>query len=681
MPDKPENSASCEKRAVDAASPAGSLALMLDLYYQQGRSGKEAAIFQFRNTPDRTIFPVLEQALRDNANANLRNAAMEVYSALGNRSTPHLLAFLCDKDEEVRNFTCVILGTLGDRQAVPDLVRALADPDLNVKHAAAEALGRLKDPRAVVPLIEVLHGDMWLQFPAAAALGDIGDARAVAPLVALLETPGVNIPAIQALGKIGDAAAMAPLCVFLEDEEPSLREWALEAVSKLLAKKPSSCQGAVLSAKTQNLLIETLQSDSLKARRNAAITLGCFQVGSAARSIAGLLPDRDLREDALEALVRIGGENALPGLDACIRDSDPLVRRAAVKALAGFGSERSFKAILPVLSDPDPDVRAEAMLALPQFNSEEARKTLSRALADTTSAACEAQKKLLDAYAATAGKSGSPGSFNADDIRPLRDYISEKLGLYYDEERLNVLYHRLSPLAASCGFRSLSAFHQHLVDEPGSVKVLHKIASQLSNNETYFFRETEQLQAFFTSLLPEVIRKKQQEGRRKLRILSAGCSSGEEAYTLAMLLEEAGVRSQGFDVEVLGMDIDQSVLETARKARYAARSFRKDESRLVKKYFRSEDAGYLVNEQVRALVTFAHGNVLESIDQGRFDAVFCRNVLIYFSDSSIERTAKNFHRLLVPGGYLLLGHSESFCRVETDFVPVRLEGAVVYLKK
>jgi chemotaxis protein methyltransferase CheR len=654
---------------------------MLAHFYEQGRSGKETVLSLFRNTPDRIIYPLLEQALRDDADANLRNAAMEVYTALGNRSTPHLLAFFRDKDEEVRNFTCVILGTLGDRQAVPDLVRALADPDLNVKHAAAEALGRMKDPRAVGPLIEVLNSDMWLQFPAAAALGDIGDSRAVHPLVALLETPGVNIPAIQALGKIGDAAAVGPLSAFLEDEEPSLREWALEAVSRLLSKKPYSCQGAVLSEKAQDLLIETLRSDSLKARRNALITLGCFRVGRAAHSIAGLLPDREMREDALEALVRIGGENALPGLDACIRDSDPFVRRAAVKALAGFGTERSLKAILPLLSDPDPDVRAEAMLALPQFNSDEARKTLSRALADIAATACEAEKKILNAYATITGKIGSPGSFNAADIRPLRDYISEKLGLYYDEERLNVLYHRLSPLAATCGFRSLSAFHQHLVDEPGSVKMLHKMASELSNNETYFFRETEQLQAFFSSVLPEVIRKKQAEGRRKLRILSAGCSSGEEAYTLAMLLEEAGVRSQGCDVEVLGMDIDQSVLETARKARYLARSFRKDVSRLVKKYFRCEAAGYLVNEQVRSLVTFVHGNVLESVDQGRFDAVFCRNVLIYFSDSSIERTAKNFHRLLVPGGYLLLGHSESFCRVETDFVPVRLEGAVVYLKK
>lgn len=539
----------------------------------------------------------------------------------------------------------------------------------------------MKDPRAVDPLIEALASDMWLQFPAAVALGDIGDVRAVPPLIALLDASGANVPAIQALGKIGDVSALGPLCKFLEDEEPSLREWALEAVAKLLSKNPQRLQDAVLSQKAQDLLIETLRSASLKARRNAAIVLGRFQVSRSASSLTGLLSDREVREDALDALVRIGGEVALPGLEACIRDRDPFVRRAAVQTLAGLSTERSLKAILPLLSDPVDDVRTEAMLALSRFNADESREAISGMFADIAGATCDAEKKLLNAIAAITGKTGSPLEFNPADILPLRDYISEKLGLYYDEERLNVLYHRLYPLAASEGFRSFSDFHRHLVDNPGSAKILHAMATQLTNNETYFFREMEQLQTFIDSILPEMVRRKQDEGSRKIRVLSAGCSSGEEPYTLAILLEEAEVRSRGCEVEVLGMDLDQRALNEARQARYSTRSFRKEERGLVKKYFRCEDTGFFVSDQIRKLVTFVHGNVLESADYGRFDAVFCRNVLIYFSDSSIERAAKNFHRMLLPDGYLLLGHSESFCRLETDFDPVRLEGAVVYQKR
>jgi HEAT repeat protein len=101
---------------------------------------------------------------------------------------------------------------------------------MNVKHAAA-AHGKIGDPRAVEPLIDALSTDMWLQFPAAIALGDIGDSRTVDLLISLLEMPGVNVPAIQALGKLAHPSALGPLSGLLDEEEPSLREWSLEAVA------------------------------------------------------------------------------------------------------------------------------------------------------------------------------------------------------------------------------------------------------------------------------------------------------------------------------------------------------------------------------------------------------------------------------------------------------------------
>lgn len=607
-----ENAGFAQMRAGGTMTALPSLASpgsALDRYYQQGWAGKDELVAAFREQADDIVYPALEQALRDNENANARNAAMEVYAALGaERSRPLLLQLLVDKDEEIRIFAANILGTIRDRGAVPELITALSDPDLNVKHAAAEALGRIKDPRAVDALIESLNTDMWLQFPAAMALGAIGDRRAVQPLLALLTVPGANIPAIQALGKIGDCAALDPLGIFLEDEEPSLREWALDAVAGIAVKNRGIAASFSLSDKAVGLLINMLLNDSLKTRRNAAIVLGFSRSARALPVLQKLMTDADLRDDALEAIIRITGEKKSVQAAARSADFHPLVRRTAPDAI------NSQHAIDPA------------------------------------------------------------------DMALLRDHISEHMGLHFDDDRLHVLHHRLEPFAVLCGFTSLREYARHIVHAPLQGDLLKDLAGRLTNNETYFFRELEQLHVFINTLLPPLV--EQAAGsRKKLRILSAGCSSGEEAYTIAMLIEEAGVRACGCDVEVLGVDINAAALDTAVHAHYSPRSFRKNDNGLVKKYFQSDDSGFLVGEQIRNMVTFQPGNVLDPAVTGEFDVIFCRNLLIYFSDRSLERTARNFHRMLSPGGYLFLGHAESLCRVRTDFVPIRLEGAVAYWKQ
>ncbi len=128
------------------------------------------------------------------------------------------------------------------------------------------------------------------------------------------------------------------------------------------------------------------------------------------------------------------------------------------------------------------------------------------------------------------------------------------------------------------------------------------------------------------------------------------------------------------------MDIDPEALATGKQGSYTARSFRGGEDGRLKKYFTATGGGYTVNEPIRNMVRFQQGNILDGVMEEAFHVILCRNVLIYFADAAMDRAAKNFHRMLVPGGVLLLGHSESFCRVSTDLAPVRLEGAVVYQK-
>ncbi len=279
---------------------------LLGTYYERSSEEQARLAALVGGKPDALVYSVLEQALRNDANANLRNAAMELYVLFGSRSLPRLAMLLQDANEEVRTFAADMLGTLGNREAVPSLINALVDANLNVKHAAAESLGRIRDDRAVLPLIEALTGDMWLQFPAAMALGELADSRAVGPLVALLEMPGANMPAIQALGKIGDPVALAPLSKLLEDEEPSLREWTLEAVASIFTRWPDSGNNLPVSPRVSGVLLETLGSDNHEAKRNAAITLGCFKVQEALPALVGLCTDRDMGDVARKAIDRIG---------------------------------------------------------------------------------------------------------------------------------------------------------------------------------------------------------------------------------------------------------------------------------------------------------------------------------------------------------------------------------------
>ena len=240
-----------------------------------------------------------------------------------------------------------MLGNLKEREAAPELIKALADPDLNVKHAAAEALGKIKDPRAVDALIEALHTDMWLQFPAAVALGDLGDSRAVGPLCELLAVPGANIPAIQALGKLGDPATLGALEPFLEDDEESLREWALEAWRRSFPVAGTSSNGR---DKRQGRVTadgdaEIRQPQGTAKRRGRPRT---FQDPRGRLSAHGTSGRRGApRRRPLRPSSGSGEGRPRPTRRIHAR-SGPLVRQAAAEALAGIGSEKSVKAILPL---------------------------------------------------------------------------------------------------------------------------------------------------------------------------------------------------------------------------------------------------------------------------------------------------------------------------------------------
>jgi chemotaxis protein methyltransferase CheR len=226
--------------------------------------------------------------------------------------------------------------------------------------------------------------------------------------------------------------------------------------------------------------------------------------------------------------------------------------------------------------------------------------------------------------------------------------------------------------------RECSSFDEYLKVLEGDANELAEVFELLTTKETYFFRQDYQLRAFADELLPRIREKGGAEGR--LTIWCAGCSSGEEAYTIGMLVLESAL-FRGWAVRVIGTDLCRSNIDSAMNAVYRPTSFRSTTAEQKEKYFDQVEGGFKVNRDLRRMMHFSVGNLMNPSDVrsvGRVDVIFCRNVLIYFGDDARRVVTDLFFERLLPGGYLLLGHSESLLNAETAFEPLHLEQDLVY---
>src|SRR5262249_6302647 len=259
------------------------------------------------------LLPRLESALRDDEDAAMRNAAMEIYVKMGPSAVPALLALLKDADEEIRNFAAVMLGARRERSAVPALVEALKDPDLNVRHATAASLGQVGAAEAVLPLIDVLRTEPWLQYPAIHALGEIGDPRATSPLLALLDDEMLRGPVMDALGRLAGREALVRLVPHLYDPDPILRNVAIHAVVSIEQRCPAAGerleparQAALRGQDLVDPRLVTRREDEPINRRTAAVTLGWLKEPRAQEALIECLGEPTLQDYAMHALVSIG---------------------------------------------------------------------------------------------------------------------------------------------------------------------------------------------------------------------------------------------------------------------------------------------------------------------------------------------------------------------------------------
>jgi len=267
-----------------------------------------------------------------------------------------------------------------------------------------------------------------------------------------------------------------------------------------------------------------------------------------------------------------------------------------------------------------------------------------------------------------------------DVFRLIRDIIKEYCGLFFDDTSRYLLEKRLSRRVKNHHLNDFRDYYRFIRYDKRAEEELTAIMDVLTVNETYFFREQNQLRAFSDEILDEL--KTINRDRKTLRVWSAGCSTGEEPYTIAMLINERG-HFNGWDIEIHGSDINQRVLQTARRGVYRRNSFRTTEPYYMSKYFIEEDGSFKISDAAKKHVNFSYLNLLDPFKSkflGKMDVIFCRNVLIYFDNASRRRVIENFHDRLVGGGYLLLGHAESLINISTAFTLKHLKNDMVYQK-
>ena len=269
---------------------------------------------------------------------------------------------------------------------------------------------------------------------------------------------------------------------------------------------------------------------------------------------------------------------------------------------------------------------------------------------------------------------------NADELALLNELMTSELGLWFPDHKREILESRLGTRIAELRLRTFLDYYVLLQHDAGNGRQeIAQLAELVTNNESYFFRETYQFDALFADALDEM--KDATRGERPIRLLSAGCSSGEDPYTLNIFARENQYRMFGYDVAIDAFDISRSRIAMCESACYARAALRALTPEQIEKYFVPAGDGFRLKPPFRIGVNFRVGNLLRDETYGAagtYDAIFCRNVLIYFPEETIIEAARRFHRALREGGLLFLGHSESIIGLTRFFEPVRIGNSIAY---
>jgi len=264
------------------------------------------------------------------------------------------------------------------------------------------------------------------------------------------------------------------------------------------------------------------------------------------------------------------------------------------------------------------------------------------------------------------------------------DFIYNRCGIKFDIRKHYFLSKRIIDRMDALRMRTFDEYIRHLRFTDFDKSEFQKLINSVTTNESYFFRDYEQLRAFAENCFTEVVTAKAEAGRLTLRIWSAGCSRGEEPYTLAIILSEMLEDITDWDIEIVATDIDSEALNCAQIGVYDDRAVKEVPEEYIKKYFVEKRNMYYLSNKIKAMIRFENQNLSDRMAVRKmlnFDFIFCRNVLIYFDETSRKRVVDHFYVALNHGGYIFLGSSESIGRITNAFTLKRKGNYLVYKKE
>lgn len=256
------------------------------------------------------------------------------------------------------------------------------------------------------------------------------------------------------------------------------------------------------------------------------------------------------------------------------------------------------------------------------------------------------------------------------EFKQLSNLVYTKFGITLPANKKSLVSGRLNKTLKTLGLKSFNDYYSYITsDKTGTA--LSELINRLSTNYTYFNREEKHFNFFVQKALPDIKKSLILKNDLDLRIWSAGCSTGEEAYTIAIYLKEFfGENYNIWDGGVLATDISSNVLDIAKKGIYKQSQLRKLSNNLVQKYFiKSNGDEYVISDKIKKEVLFKRTNLISDNFPYRksFQIIFCRNVMIYFDTDIRNKLIEKFYKYLIPGGYLFIGHSETISREQNMF--------------
>ena len=262
----------------------------------------------------------------------------------------------------------------------------------------------------------------------------------------------------------------------------------------------------------------------------------------------------------------------------------------------------------------------------------------------------------------------------------IRSLINERIGMFFDNGKSDLLIDKLSPLVIERGFGSYLDYYYLLKYDPAARVEWQNVMNALSVQETYFWREFDQIRSLVQTLLPQL---QARNSNSTMRIWSAACATGEEPLTIAIALNEAGWFERA-SIEIVATDASTKAIDRAIQGIYRERAFRNLPAHLRDRYFERIGSDWRVRSDIHSRIKWGIANLMDEDEISRFasaDFIFCRNVFIYFSENAIGQVVRSFSRFIRPPGYLFVGAAESLLRLTTDFSLTEVDDAFVYVKR